>query len=109
MYVGREGLPSKKVYLSESKGVLASDVLDVVGKVMGAKRTGYPTQKPEELISIIVKASSNEGSVVADFFCGSGTTLVVAEKLNRRWIGCDSNPDAINTTLKRLRALKNQD
>ena len=52
------------------------------------ERVDYPTQKPEELMERIVKASSDKNSIVADFFCGSGTTLAVAEKLNRRWIGC---------------------
>ncbi len=53
------------------------------------ERTGYDTQKPEALLERIIKASSNEGDLVADFFCGSGTTLAVAEKLGRRWIGVD--------------------
>jgi DNA modification methylase len=67
-----------------------------------AERTGYPTQKPEALIERIVKASSNEGDVVADFFCGSGTVPVVAERLRRRWIACDASSRAIHTTAKRL-------
>jgi site-specific DNA-methyltransferase (adenine-specific)/adenine-specific DNA-methyltransferase len=64
--------------------------------------TGYPTQKPEELISRIVQASSQVGDLVMDFFAGSGTTLVVAEKLGRRWVGCDIGKLAIYTTQKRL-------
>ena len=66
------------------------------------RRTGYATQKPEALLERIIKASSNEGDLVADFFCGSGTTLAVAEKLGRRWIGCDLGRFAIHTTRKRL-------
>jgi adenine specific DNA methylase Mod len=64
--------------------------------------SGFPTEKPEELLERIIKASSNEGDIVADFFCGSGTTLVVAEKLNRKWIGCDISKFAIHVTRKRL-------
>ena len=63
---------------------------------------GYPTQKPERLIERIIKASSNEGDLVADFFCGSGTTCAVAEKLGRKWIGSDLGKFAIHTTRKRM-------
>ncbi|MEK7542058.1 MAG: site-specific DNA-methyltransferase [Patescibacteria group bacterium] len=66
------------------------------------ERIGYPTQKPEALLERIVKASSNEGDVVADFFCGGGTTLAVAQKLKRRFIGCDSSRVAISVSLDRL-------
>lgn len=62
----------------------------------------YDTQKSEELLERIIKVGSNEGDLVADFFCGSGTTLAVAEKLNRRWIGCDLSRFAIQVTRKRL-------
>lgn len=62
----------------------------------------YPTQKSEELLKRIIKASTNENDLVADFFCGSGTTLVVAEKLNRRWIGADLGRFSIHTSRKRL-------
>jgi len=65
-------------------------------------RTGYPTQKPEELSERIIKASSNPGDIVADFFCGSGTTLAAAEKLGRKWIGCDLGRFAVHTSRKRL-------
>ena len=63
---------------------------------------GYPTQKPEALLERIIKASSNEGDLVADFFCGSGTTAAVAEKLGRKWIATDLGKFAIHTTRKRL-------
>ncbi len=66
------------------------------------ERTGYPTQKPEELLERIISASSNEGDLVADFFMGSGTTAAVAQKLGRRWIGCDINIGAIQTSTRRL-------
>jgi len=66
------------------------------------ERIGYPTQKPEALLERIIKASSNEGDLVADFFCGSGTTAAVAEKLGRKWIAADLGRFAIHTTRKRL-------
>jgi SAM-dependent methyltransferase len=68
---------------------------------------GYPTQKTEELLTKVVKASSNPGGLVADFFCGSGTTLAVAEKLGRRWIGCDLGRFAVHTARKRLLEIEN--
>lgn len=66
------------------------------------EREDFPTQKPEALLERIIKASSNEGDLVADFFCGSGTTLAVAEKLGRRWIGVDLGRYAIHVSRKRL-------
>jgi len=66
------------------------------------QRTGFPTQKPEALLERIILASSNPGDRVADFFCGSGTTAVVADKLDRRWITCDRLPLAVNVTHRRL-------
>jgi len=68
---------------------------------------GYPTQKPEALLKRIILTSSNPGDIVADFFCGSGTTLAVAEKLGRRWIGCDLSKFAIQVTRKRLLDIHN--
>ena len=70
--------------------------------VSASEGLGYPTQKPEALIERIIKASSNEGSIVLDCFAGSGTTAVVAEKLGRRWIAADINKGAIHTTMKRI-------
>ena len=67
----------------------------------------YPTQKPEALLERIIKASSNEGDLVLDCFCGSGTTAATAEKLNRRWITCDLGRFAIHTTRKRLLSIPN--
>lgn len=66
------------------------------------ERTGYPTQKPEALLERILIASSSEGDLVADFFCGSGTTLVAADRLGRRWIGVDRSPLAVQTSYRRL-------
>jgi site-specific DNA-methyltransferase (adenine-specific) len=67
-----------------------------------AERLGYPTQKPEALLERIIKVSSNEGDVVLDPFCGCGTTISVAERLNRRWIGIDITHVAISLMLNRL-------
>jgi DNA modification methylase len=64
------------------------------------ERTGYATQKPEELIERMLLASSNEGDLVADFFCGSGTTGATAERLGRRWIMSDLGRFAIHTSRK---------
>jgi len=69
---------------------------------MAVERVDYPTQKPEEIVEKLIKASSNEGDLVADFFCGSGTTGAVAEKLGRRWIMADLGRFAIHTSRKRL-------
>ena len=68
---------------------------------------GFPTQKPENIMKRIILASSNPGDIVADFFCGSGTTLAVAEKLGRRWIGSDLSKYAIQVTRKRLLDIHN--
>lgn len=70
-------------------------------------RLNFETQKPEALLKRIILASSNEGDIVADFFCGSGTTLAVAEKLGRRWIGSDLSKFAIQVTRKRLLDIHN--
>lgn len=67
-----------------------------------SERTGYPTQKPEALLERIVLASSNPDDLVADFFCGSGTTAAVADRLDRNWLACDSSSLAVNTTRRRL-------
>src|SRR6185437_8521128 len=66
------------------------------------ERLDYATQKPAALLERIINASSNKGDLVADFFCGAGTTLAVAETLGRRWIGCDLGRWAVHTTRKRL-------
>jgi len=68
--------------------------------------TGFPTQKHHDLLERIIKIGSNEEDLVADFFCGSGTTLMVADKLNRRWIGCDTSKYSIYLTRKRLIRLR---
>jgi DNA modification methylase len=101
----RNEVPRFKKYLDESPGMPASDVWTDIQAVRSWHKeedTGYDTQKPESLLDRIVKASSNQGDLVLDCFCGSGTTAAVAEKLNRRWIACDLGRFAIHTTRKRL-------
>jgi len=68
------------------------------------ERTGYPGQKPLALLERIIRAASNPGDLVADFFCGSGTTLVAAKRLGRRWIGCDLSPRAVALARRRVAA-----
>jgi len=97
---------TRRLYLDESKGVPASDVWTDIANfqtvVNSPEIVGYPTQKPEKLLHRIIKASSNEGDLVADFFCGSGTTAAVAEKLGRKWIVSDLGKFGIHTTRKRM-------
>ena len=92
-----------KVVYASTEGKPLSDVWDIpfINPVAG-ERVDYPTQKPEVLLERIIKASSNEGDLVADFFCGSGTTGAVAERLGRRWIMADLGRFAIHTSRKRL-------
>jgi adenine-specific DNA-methyltransferase len=97
-------MPAYKRYLDEMPGVMLQDIWTDIAPVapQGVERLDYPTQKPEQLLERIIRTSSDEGSIVADFFAGSGTTLAVAEKLHRRWIGCDLSRFAIHTSRKRL-------
>ncbi len=93
-----KGLPIEDVWgVFPQEGVTSLQVVS-----FSQQLTDYPTQKPEGLLDRIIKASSNEGDLVADFFVGSGTTPTVAQKLGRRWIACDINLGAIQTTTKRL-------
>jgi DNA modification methylase len=100
--------PSGKVglirYLDEAKGESITDIWLDISEVnsMANEDTKYATQKPEALLERIIKTSSNEGDIVADFFCGSGTTAAVAEKFGRKWIATDLGKFAIHTTRKRL-------
>ena len=96
------GRPYRKTYLSQ--GQAPSNLWDDVGNVsaQARERLGYPTQKPEALLERIVSASSNEGDVVLDPFCGCGTAIAAAERLNRRWIGIDVTHIAITLIRHRL-------
>ena len=106
--------PRFKQYLHELKGKPVENIWDDIDMInaMGTERLGYSTQKPEALLERIIKASSNEGDLIADFFCGSGTTAAVAEKLGRKWIASDLGKFGIHTTRKRMigvqRALKQE-
>ena len=114
------GKTFEKQYLDESKGVPLSTVWTDIKQVYADPRaykknqedyseiTGYPTQKPEKLIERIIKHSSNEKDLIGDFFCGSGTTSAVAEKLNRKWICCDLGKFSIHTTRKRMISVQRQ-
>jgi site-specific DNA-methyltransferase (adenine-specific) len=101
---GTPRLDGLKVYLDETKGIPLSTNWTDIPRVRNtaSERLGYPTQKPEALLERIVKASSNEGDIVLDPFCGCGTALVMAQKLNRRWIGIDVTHLAISTMKWRL-------
>ncbi|MFX0083734.1 MAG: site-specific DNA-methyltransferase [Candidatus Hodarchaeota archaeon] len=94
---------SRKVYV-EQEGIFPRDVWNDIPYIRAntTEYQGFSTQKPERLLKRIILASTNEKDIVADFFCGSGTTLVVAEKLGRRWIGCDVNKNAIHMSRKRI-------
>ncbi len=93
-------VPGRKLYMGE--GVRCRDVWVDIRATQGNEYLRYPTQKPEALLERIIKASSNEGDVVADFFCGSGTLAAVAEKLGRKWICGDLGKFAVHTTRKRM-------
>ncbi|MBA7666032.1 hypothetical protein ES703_74107 [subsurface metagenome] len=105
------GLPRIKRYLDEKVGNYLGDLWtdDEVAPISAnsTERVDFDTQKPEALLKRIILASSNPGGIVADFFCGSGTTLAVAEKLGRRWIGSDLSKFAIQVTRKRLLDIHN--
>lgn len=103
------GRPQLRRFLDEMPGVPLGSVWSDIPPVnsQAGEDTGYDTQKPELLLERIIKASSNPGDLVADFFCGAGTTLAVAEKLGRRWIGCDLGRWGVHVTRKRLLGIKN--
>jgi len=92
--------PRKIIYADENKGKKIQDIWDF--RDPGFVSETYPTEKSETLLEQIILCSSREGDLVLDCFCGSGTTLVAAERLNRYWIGIDSNESAIKTVEKKL-------
>lgn len=90
------------------KGKTPTDVWEISTlNSMAKERVGYDTQKPKKLLQKIIEGFCNEGDVIADFFCGSGTSLVVAKELGRNYIGCDINPRAIEITNQRLNEINN--
>ena len=110
IYVSRNKKEALLQYLDESPGVSLDDLWDDIRAIQfqafqqkgSSEKWDYPTQKPEALLERIIKTSSNEGDIVADFFCGSGTTASVAEKFGRKWIASDLGKFSIHTTRKRL-------
>jgi len=96
--------PEFKQYLSELKGIPISNIWTDINMINAAakERLGYPTQKPEVLLERIIRASSNKDDIVLDPFCGCGTAMAVAHRLNRKWIGIDISPTAIVLIEKRL-------
>ena len=106
----QSGKPRVKRFLDESRGQPVEDIWTDIFPInsQANESMGYPTQKPEALLERIIKTSSNEGDLVADFFCGSGTTAAVAEKLGRKWIATDLGKFAIHTTRKRMIGVQRQ-
>jgi adenine-specific DNA-methyltransferase len=104
--VSANDVPQYKKYLDTAKGVAAQSIWDDIPQLTKDETLGYPTQKPESLLKRIVEASTKEDGLVADFFCGSGTTASVAERLGRRWIACDLGRFAVHTTRKRLMGIE---
>ena len=96
--------PRLKRYLSEQNGQLLGDIWTDIQNVQSQsiERIGYPTQKPEALLERIINMASNEGDIVLDPFAGGGTTIAVADRLNRQWIGIDQSPMALKVTEFRL-------
>lgn len=104
------GRPQLRRFLDEGEGVPAGSIWTEISPVNSQAKedTGYDTQKPVALLERIIKASSNPGDLVADFFVGSGTTAAVAEKLGRKWIATDLGKFAIHTTRKRMIGVQRQ-
>jgi hypothetical protein len=94
--------PRLKYYLEQSPGVPLGEIWDDIKLVQGKESIGYPTQKPIALLERIIKCASNEGELVLDPFMGGGTTIAVADKLNRSWIGIDQSVQAVKVAELRL-------
>ena len=96
------GMPRLMQFSEDMPGVPLQDLWDDIPPVLGNERIGYPTQKPLALLERIIKASSNEGDVVLDPFCGCATACVAADNLGRRWLGIDISPKAVELVNLRL-------
>lgn len=107
IYYTENGVPRLKQYLDEADGLPVQSLWDDIQPVVSwaDQKEEYPTQKPEKLLERILLASSEPNALILDCFIGSGTTAAVAQKLGRRWIGCDINKGAIQTTSKRLQGI----
>ncbi len=104
IYYTKNGFPRMKRYLDEMQGLPIQDTWTDIEALRSwhSEKLGYPTQKPEALLERIIKASSNEGDVVLDAYCGCGTTVAVSQRLDRQWIGIDITYQSISLILKRL-------
>lgn len=104
IYRSKNGRYTKKQYLKDSPGLLVSDFWHDIAPVQGAAKenTGFLTQKPEALLDRVIKSATEEGDLVGDFFAGSGTTAIVSEKLNRRWVLCDESESSLKVIKKRI-------
>lgn len=102
----KSGIPYLKRYLDEQKGLAMPSVWDDIPPInsQAAERLGYPTQKPEALLERLIQASTNPGDTVLDAYCGCGTTIAVAQRLGRAWVGMDITYQSISLILRRLEA-----
>ncbi len=104
---GKGSVKKRDNWTPNPKGAKPKDVIEIPTTCNGmGETTPHPTQKPEELLRKFVLASSNEGDLVVDPFSGSGTTIVVAEQLNRRWMGCDLNIEYNDWAFKRIQNVR---
>lgn len=105
IFWNEEGTPRHKLYLDEHEGVPFYNLWDDISKITSrsSEWLDYPTQKPEILMERLIKSFSNQNEIVADFYCGSGTTLKVADKMGRNWVGVDNEEKAVKLTKERLR------
>lgn len=103
VFVTKAGNYRRKQYLDEMEGDMIDDVWTIpIINSQANERLGFPTQKPEALLERVIACASKPGDVIADFFCGSGTTMAVAQRLGRTWIGVDSSRIAMQTARARL-------
>ena len=104
--ISKNGVPSFKRYLENSKGQLVGNMWTDINNIssQAKERIGYPTQKPMKLLERIIQMASNEGDTILDCFVGGGTTVAVADQLNRNWIGIDQSVQAVKVTEFRLNA-----
>ncbi|MHA1290429.1 MAG: site-specific DNA-methyltransferase [Candidatus Thorarchaeota archaeon] len=110
IYRSKNGRYTKKQYLKDSPGLLVSDFWHDIAPVQGAAKenTGFLTQKPEALLDRVIRSATEEGYLVGDFFAGSGTTAIVAEKLKRRWVLCDESESSLEVIRKRIKGLEKE-
>lgn len=100
--ISDNGVPGYRKYLEDSRGSRIGTIWLDAKQLPATEKVNYPTQKPESILEKVIRIGSKPGDIVADFFCGSGTTAAVAERLGRRWISADLGRFAIHTTRKRI-------